>query len=119
MKNRYQRMTKEEKKALRKEYRETKKSMASRLFRIKFLGVFGELYGIGSFIFDMFFYKNVSGQNPSVWNYIIDGFLVVFCVVLLVAGFDISGKEYNRFAIQKNKNSNEKQEIKRKTSKKK
>lgn len=118
MKNRYQRMTKEEKKALRKEYKETKKSMYSRLVRLKFLGIFGEIYAIGSFIFDMFFYKKITGAEPVVWSYIVNGFLMIFCLVLIIASFDIAGKEYNRFAIQKNKNSNEKREIKGKLKKK-
>ena len=113
MKNRYQRMTKEERKKLRKDYKDSHAELKKRLDRVVIISIIGILYGIAMFIFD--YYRNA----VDIWSWIIDSVLVIVCVLLFVQSRRMLAREYNRFAIQLAHNQEEKKRVERKNNRRK
>lgn len=114
MKNRYQRMTKEEKKELRLEYKKHHADLKKKINRVFIIAVFGIIYGIAMFVFD--YYRDA----VDIWSWIIDGFLMIFCVGLFVYAYNnILLREYNRFAIQIAHNKEEKKRVEKKNNRRK
>ena len=96
MKNKYQRLSREEKKQVVKDFRaESKKNddYMGVLNRMLILGIIGLIYGIASMIGDIFFFK------ASVLAYIIDGIVIAFSVFLIVQHFRIKGAVLNYYLV--------------------
>ena len=100
MKNKYQRLSKEEKKEAKKRYiafSDRNKSYMSLLTRMLVLGIIGLTYGIISAIFDAFI------LSVPVWSYVVDGVIIVFSVFLLVQKSRIQSSTINKFLIEETK----------------
>jgi hypothetical protein len=96
MKNKYQRLTREEKKQVVKDFRaesEKNNNYMSVLNRMLILGIIGLIYGIASMLGDLFFFK------ASVLAYIIDGIVIAFSVFLIVQHFRIKGAVLNYYLV--------------------
>lgn len=110
MKNRYQRLSKEEKKEAKKRYiafSERNKNYMSLLNRMLILGIIGLVYGLISSFFDAFI------LSVPVWSYIIDGVIVIFSVFLIVQKARIQSSTINKFLIDENNAGKVKEEPKK------
>ena len=92
MKNKYQRMSKEEKKKLIIEYKNTEKGkyMMQKLRNLIIIGVISYFYAI---------YLILSSKN--IWNYISAGMLLAAGCIFIVASVKLKNKNLNKFAIKK------------------
>ena len=100
MKNKYQRLSREDKKEAKKRYiasSDRNKSYMSLLTRMLVLGIIGLTYGIISAIFDAFI------LSVPVWSYVVDGVIIVFSVFLLVQKGRIQSSTINKFLIKETK----------------
>ncbi len=96
MKNKYQRMTKEEKKKLKSRYYKTEKGrlQKNRLIRLLVIGIIGILFSL---------YLIIDGYlkgNISVWTWIGAIILIIFSLIYIVASFYLRGKSLNTFAVK-------------------
>ncbi|MCI8393977.1 MAG: hypothetical protein HFH86_00650 [Bacilli bacterium] len=96
MKNKYQRLTKEEKKECQKMYYSTPKGkeMHLRLIRLSWLGILGILFSV--FLFGQIFLKN----EHTIWNYFSAISLLIFSFIFLGGSYFIRIKVLNQFAIK-------------------
>ena len=99
MKNKYQRMSKEEKKQCQKFYYNTEKGheMKMRFLRLKIIGVVGIAFSI---------FLVVSGylSNEINWaTWVMAGTLFLFSTVCIICSVVIKGKCLNQYAIKKMK----------------
>ena len=101
MKNQYQRMSKEEKKALKKTYYSCNegKIMNIRLFRLSLTGTIGVLFAL-YIITNNYIHHNV---DWSTWVASIP--LILASIVFLIASFILRYKYLNQFAIKQAKNN--------------
>ena len=113
MKNKFERLSKEEKKQAIKDYGEKYPESLKGFNGMRIVGIFGLIYGSLMFAADLI-WKEL--MHTSVWSFIIDGFLVVFCVVLLVARERYLNKLVNSFLI--NRDSSNKENNNKKNKKK-
>ena len=99
MKNKYQRLTKEEKKRAKRDYKESNEVNANiykKLDRLTIISILGIFYAIISFVVDFFLTKNV-------WDFVIDGILLVFCLVFIIKSQSLLSEQINKFLINKKK----------------
>jgi uncharacterized membrane protein len=112
MKNKYQRLTKEEKKNAIKRYKENEdnKNIYNKLIRLQYVCLVAALLGVG-----VMGYLVVTNDK---WYYIAEyGFMIVFCVVLFMFCKTTLEKKFNEFLIKEMKSEKDKKEEK-KTKKK-
>lgn len=115
MKNKFQRMSRQERKELIKEYKnenDNNKHYISTLNRMLVLGIIGFVYGTIAILFDIFV------LNVSFWTYIIDAVVMIFTVFLIVQRQRILIATMNNYAINKSKKEEEKKEAKKPKAKK-
>ena len=98
MKNKYQRMTKEEKVKIRDSFKESDrgKLQIPRLNRLILWGVLGTVVSLALVIYTLI-------TKETFWNYIYAGLLELASIVFIVGSILIRNKEYNKFAIAKRK----------------
>ena len=92
MKNKYQRMSKDEKKALIKEYKNTEKG---KYILGKIRNVL--IYGIISYIYAV--YLIITAEN--IWSYIGAGSLLIAGCIFIVGSIKLRSKNLNQYAIKK------------------
>lgn len=99
MKNKYQRMTKEEKKQIKEKYYATEdgKIMKNRLVRLFIIGVMGIVFS-GYLV-----YSNITKDGNSIWQYLTAGILLIFSIVYIISSFKLRVKVLNKFAIKNSK----------------
>lgn len=92
MKNKYQRMTKEEKKALIIEYKKDSfgSAMIKRLTRLLIIGILSYAYAI---------FLVVTAEN--IWHYISASGLLIAGCVFIIGSLKLKIKNLNTFAIKK------------------
>lgn len=92
MKNKYQRMIKEEKKKIINEYKNTEKGkyLLDKLRNLIIIGVLSYFYAI---------YLIITAEN--VWNYIVAGSLLLAGCIFIIASLKLRIKNLNKFAINK------------------
>lgn len=113
MKNKFERLTKEERKKAIEDFRnvdEKNKNLVSRLKRLKLIGIMGIIYSVIVFLMDFLNAQgiiniglNIFGTHAII-NYIIDACLLVFCVFFLVKANQILKEQVNKYLIEKVKN---------------
>lgn len=96
MKNKYQRMNKEEKKKLIAEYQKTEvgKNQLFRLKRLLIIGIVLIIFGILE-ILVAYFTKN------GIWDYISGVICIITGIIFIISSFRIKGNSLNNFAIKK------------------
>ena len=109
MKNKYERMTKEEKKQIYKEYKEQKQELTKKMERMFLLCKIGIIYGIIAVLYDFFITKN----NFMI---ILDGIILLFCIAMLIKMKNTKIDLLNDYVLAKEKKY--KQEIVKKHKKK-
>ena len=98
MKNKFQRMTKKEKKELIKSYRsESKKNdnYIHTLNRMLIFAIIGFIYGFLMMLMDIFI------LHTSVWSIIVDSIVMIFTTFLIVQRNNIYTGTLNNYAIDK------------------
>ena len=98
MKNKYQRMNKEEKKKLIEEYKKTEfgKNYLFRLKRLLIIGIAGIIFAILECLVAYF-------NKDDIWDYISAGILFVASVIFIAGSIRLKGKQLNKFALKKKK----------------
>lgn len=111
MKNKYQRLTKAEKKQAVKDFRaasEKNNNYMKTLTRMKVYGILGLIYGIAAILSDVFI------LNAAVWAYLVDGVVIIFSLYLLIQRNTIKTAVVNNFLINKDTKVEEEAPKKRK-----
>lgn len=96
MKTKYERMSREEKKALYKDYKKEKEIFVKKMEKMFILCYLGIGYGILMFIYDFWFKKNTI-------SYVLDIIVSLFCFLALLKIFNTKKQLLNKFAIEKDK----------------
>ena len=101
LKNKYQRMNKQEKRKIKEEYINTStgKININRLRRVLIISIVCILYSIYLAI-DTYLNSN------SIILYIYSGLILLIAIIFFISYFKIKGKLLNKFAIEKSKKSN-------------
>lgn len=97
MKNKYQRLNKEEKRQARKDFKNSESNkieIYQRLNRLKTIGIVGIIYSLITFGLDFLF-------KSTKWNFLLDGALLIFCLLTLIKSNEILVKQINKFLIEK------------------
>ena len=99
MKNKYQRMNKEEKKEIQNKYYATNegKAMKNRLIRLSIIGIMGILFSI------YLIYSNYTQDGNSIWQYIMSGILIIASLIFIIGSINIRSKVLNKYAIKNSK----------------
>ncbi len=115
MKNKYQRLSKEEQKQARLDFKSSEENhnkLYERLTRVRAIGMFGILYSILSFFYDFY-------SQAEIYIFIIDGFLLIFCLIFIIKATELRNRQVNQFLIkQMTKNDENKSKTKKKSKKK-
>lgn len=96
MKMFYERMSKEEKRELYKEYKNEKVSFSKKMEKMFLLCYLGIGYALIVFIYDFFYKKSTIG-------YILDIVVFLFCLLALFKLISIKKELLNNFALKKDK----------------
>lgn len=96
MKTFYEKMSKDQKRELYKEYKSEKISFSKKMEKMFLLCYLGIGYSLIVFIYD-FFYKK------STVSYILDIIVFVFCLLALLKLISIKKELLNNFALKKDK----------------
>lgn len=97
MKTFYERMSREEKKNLYKEYKKEKGSFSKKMENMFLLCYIGVIYSVVVFVYDFFFKKSTVG-------YVLDIIVFIFCLVALLKIHLIKKELLNNYAL-KNRNN--------------
>ena len=96
MKKYYDRLSKEEKNAVKKEYLDKNSKIYKKAKKIIILCIVGMIFGLGSFIFDYIY-------QADIINYILDGLLFVFSLIVMLRMIMIQKNILNEYALSKKK----------------
>jgi len=102
MKNNYQRMSKEEKINLKKEFYQTEKgkSLKNRFLRLRIISIVGIIFVILTFAYGIF-------QNNLMWyDYFINISLSIACIIFILAPIKIETNALNWYSIKEYKKKN-------------
>lgn len=112
MKNKYERLSKEERKKSIEEFKSIDANhevLIKRLNRLKIVGLIGIIYSLIMFILDFLnaqgilkFGFNTFGKHVII-SYIVDACLLVFCVFFFVKANQILSEQVNKYLIEKDK----------------
>lgn len=104
MKNKYQRLSKEDKKLARIDFKNSEYNV-NKVYekgqRLRIIGIIGMIYALLSFGID-FLYKG------DIWNFILDGALLVFCFITYLVFGDIIDRQINKYLIERDKPTDKK-----------
>ena len=112
MKNKYQRLSSDEKKQARLDYRDSNEingNIYKKLNRLTIISTIGIVYSILSFVIDLFLTK-------IVWDFVIDAVLLIFCLIFIIKSQSLLSEQVNKFLI--NRENNKKDNNKSKNKKK-
>ena len=95
MKNKYQRMNKEEKEKLKKEFIKTKqgKDLMFRLKRLLIIGILGVICSIVLYIVAFI-------SKEDIFDYISASLLLIASIIFIIGSIKLKGKHLNNFAIK-------------------
>lgn len=96
MKNKYQRMTKEEKKKIKNRYYKTEqgKQQKNRLIRLFICGILGTLFAI-YIVIDAYLKRTI-----NIWTWIGSIILLLFSITFIVSSIHLRGKCLNLYAVK-------------------
>lgn len=99
MKNKYQRMNKEEKNKIKEKYYATEegKSMRNRLTRLLITGTIGILFAL------YLIYSILTNDGNNIWQYVISGILIIASIVFIIGSIKLRIKVLNKYAIKNSK----------------
>jgi len=99
MKNKYQRMTKKEKKDIQNKYYQTEsgKTMKNRLNRLIITGIMGIAFGL------FLIYSNITKDGNLLWQYMMAGILIIFSIIFIIGSIKIRIDVLNKYAIKNSK----------------
>ncbi len=102
MKNKYQRLSKDEKKQARIDFKHSEYNQ-NKIYekgnRLKIFGIIGMIYAVINFGIDFLY-------DGDIWNFILDAALLIFCLVAFIVIGDILDKQINKYLIERDKPAN-------------
>lgn len=109
MKNKYERLSKLEKKESIKEYAnssDTNAAITSRIKRLKTVGIIGIIYSLVMFALDFLkefgiFDIGLNKFDNLLVSYILDACLLIFCVVFVIKANSLLKERVNIYLIEK------------------
>lgn len=109
MKNRFERLSKEEQKDAILEYTnasEQNKLVVSRIKRLKVVGILGIIYSSIMFVFDFLKEMQIFDYGLSVFDnmllsYLVDGCLLIFCFIFLFKADKLLKEQVNKYLVDK------------------
>lgn len=109
MKNKYERLSKLERKEAIKEYEnanEKNKEIISRIKRLRGVGIIGVIYSSIMFILDFLKERRIFDYGFNIfdnliWNYLIDACLLIFCVVFIIKANNMLKEQVNSYLVGK------------------
>ena len=116
MKNKYQRLSRLEKKQAVKDYineSEKNKNYYSTLTRMLVFGIIGLIYGVVMMAIT-FFTPEGTVWHTSNWDYIVNAVVIIFTVFILVKRFSIKVAVLNNYLINKDTEKKVKKQLKKK-----
>ena len=111
MKNKYERLSKAEKKIAYEDFKkesDKNRKYSHVLNRMLIFGIIGFIYGVVSIICDLFVF------NAAVWAYLVDAVVIIFTFYLLFQRHSIKTAVLNNFLIEREKKLREAEEAKKK-----
>lgn len=99
MKNKYERLSKSEKKDARNKYKESNEANANiykKFNRLRVICVIGIVYSIISFVVDFYLTNNV-------FDFVMDGVLLIFCLIIFMSSNKMLGNQINNYLIKNKK----------------
>lgn len=111
MKNKFERLSKKERKEAIKEYTNSSEHNAqvmSRVKRLRIVGIIGVIYSLVMFVFDFLKERGTFDYGLSVFdniflNYLIDGCLLIFCAIFIIKANLLIKEQVNKYLIEKKK----------------
>ena len=94
MKNKYERLNKEEKKKVYNNYKKEKPILAKKFKNMYLLSYIGCIFGLCSFFYDYFISK-------SKLNYILDIIIFIFCIISIFIVNKVKKNILNNFLLKK------------------
>lgn len=104
MKNKYERLSKEEQKKACDDFinsLDSNSKLYHSLKRLRVVGIFGMIYAALMFIFDLY-------TDAPVWSITLDAFIMIFSVGMIVSGKRVLVKQVNNYLINRDNNSKKK-----------
>lgn len=109
MKNKFERLSKRERKEAIIEFQnvdEKNSNLIRRLKRLRLIGIIGIIYAVLMFLMDFLnsqgiieFGLNIFGTHALI-NYIVDACLLIFCVFFLVKANQILKEQVNKYLVE-------------------
>ena len=99
MKNKYQRLTKEEQKQAKGEFIKRNPLVYKRFHKLSVTCTIGIIYAILVLIFDLIFRKTLLSGSFTV-NIIIDGFVLFFCLTFYFFSKDTIDRQINKMLVE-------------------
>lgn len=99
MKNKYERLSRKEKKQAIVDFKNHSskyKEAINKINRIKYISIAGFIFGILSFVFDIYFKNDIA-------SFLLDACVVIFCLLSYKKCLNIINREVNHFLIQNKK----------------
>lgn len=111
MKNRFERLNKDEQKEAILEYTnssEQHKLIVSRIKRLRVVGIVGCVYSIIMFIFDFLKERKIFDYGFNVFDnmllsYIIDACLLIFCFIFIMKANNLLKEQVNSYLVDKHR----------------
>lgn len=112
MKNKFERLSKEEKKESIKEFEnvsDANKNLITRIKRLRVVGIIGIIYSLIMFILDFLKENKIVDYGFNVFdnlifNYIIDACLLIFCAFFVVKANMMIKEQVNIYLVDKKNN---------------
>jgi amino acid permease len=99
MKNKFQRLSKEEQLEAKKQYIERNPYVYKRFKKLSLTCTIGIIYAILVLIFDLLF-RNTLLNGSFTLNIIIDGFVLIFCTAFYVFSKDTINRQINKMLVE-------------------
>lgn len=122
MKNRFERLSRKEKKEAINEYKKASsnnEAIIMRLNRLKVIGIIGIIYSLIMFTFDLLKEKGILDYGFNTFNniyisYIIDAFLLIMCAVFVIKARQLLSQQVNKYLIEISRSKEDKKTKKKK-----
>ena len=99
MKNKYQRLSKEEKLEARKLYISRNPDTYKKFKKLSRLTIVGMIYAVFVIIFDLFFHESLFKES-FISNIILDSCVLVFCLIFYIFSKNTIEKQINKMLVE-------------------
>ena len=116
MKNKYERLSRKERKDAIKEFKNANphnEDLIMRLNRLKVVGIIGIVYSLLMFTLDLLKERGIFDYGFNTFNniyvsYVIDAVLLILCALFVIKAEQLKKEQVNKYLIEKNSSKNSK-----------